>query len=202
MNDTDAEKARAARLDVAELILRERLARDNREWSRMAACYHPDSFVDVSWFQGSGADFIAATERNAASGPLNFHVMSPPVVSCRGDRAIAETPCSLRSFMRFDDIDVSHEGFVRLLWRAQRLDGRWLISGLRCIYVRDLLHACDPSRPPKLDYEALMAFRPSYRFLSYNLTRRGLSPRDDLPGEDRPETVTVLRAAEQSWLAQ
>ncbi len=192
---------------VADVIMRERLARDNAKWSEMASYYHPDSMVDVSWFKGSGAEFVAqskwqADKRVATSNAINFHIMSPAVVTVRHDRAIAETPCSLRSFMKLGGVEVSRDSFVRLLWRAQPLDGGWLIAGLRCVYVRDLLYTCQPGQTPVLDDTRLNSYRLSYRYTAYMLTDLGLSPRDDLPGDDRPETVVALRAGEQAWLEQ
>ncbi len=210
INETQMAGAQQTLLDkvaVADIILRERLARDNACWAEMASYYHPESSVDVSWFQGSGEDFVAQSKfqsdkRIASSDAINFHIMSPAVVAVRGDRAVAETPCSLRSFMRLGGIDVSRDSFVTLLWRARPLDGRWLIAGLRCIYVRDLLYSCQPGQAPELDEARLASYRPSYRYTAYMLTELGLSPRDDLPGADRPETVTALRAAEQRWLEE
>ena len=190
---------------IADVILRERLARDNACWPEMESYYHPESTVDVSWFQGSGAEFVAqskwqADKRIASSSAINFHVMSPAVVTVKSNRAIAETPCSLRSFMDLGGVAVSRDSFVRLLWRARPLDGRWLIAGLRCIYVRDLLYSCQPGQVPALDEARLKSYRLSYRYTAYMLTELGLSPRDDLPGDDRPETVAALRAGEQQWL--
>ncbi len=193
------------KIAVADLILRERLARDNGLWAEMESYYHPRSTVDVSWFQGSGAEFVAqskaqAAKRVASTDAINFHVMSPPVVTLHHDRAIAETPCSLRSFMFLGGAAVSRESFVRLLWRAETFEGTWLIAGLRCIYVRDLLYSCHPGQTPRLDEARLNKFRLSYRYTAYMLTELGMSPRDDLPGDDRPETVSAVRAGEKQWL--
>jgi hypothetical protein len=187
---------------VNDLIQRERLARDNRFWDEMASYYHPDSKVEVSWFKGSGAEFVARTKKSVREDSINFHVMSPAVVTVKNDRAIAETPCILRSFSHYDGADVSFEGFVRLLWRAQRHEGLWLIAGLRCIYVRDMLLACNPSKPPQIDEDALRKYRLSYRYTCYNLAKMGQSPADDLPGVDRPEMVAALREGERLWLEE
>ncbi len=190
------------RVEVGDLIQRERLARDNRDWEGMAASYHPDSYIEVSWFRGTGAEFTAETKKRVRDDSINFHVMSPAVVTVNGDRAIAETPCTLRSFSHYDGADVSFEGFVRLLWRAQRHNGEWLIAGLRCIYVRDRIMAVNPAHPPKLDEAELAKYRPSYRYTAYNLSKLGAVATDDLPGMDRPEGVAALRAGEKQWLQE
>ena len=188
------------RLAIADLIYRERWARDNHMWEEMVASYHPDSLVEISWFKGTGAKFVELSRGAVREGTINFHVMSPAIVTVNGDRAIAETPATLRNFFQVDGVDGSIEAFVKLLWRALRTETGWLIAGLRVIYVRDLLHACNPAKPPHFDQDRLDQFRLSYRYMSYHLTRLGLNPRDDLPGEDRPETVRELRGAETQWL--
>ena len=182
------------RIDVADLILRERLARDGRDWDEMAACYHPDSMVEVSWFKGTGA-------ARPFDVNVNFHLMTPPVVNVLGDRAISETPCGLRSFSKMGDGEISFQGFVRLYWRALREGDGWLIAGLRCLYIKDEIGGRDPAFQPRFDPEKLGGYRDSYRFTSANLANLGIPVRDDLPGMDRPEMVTALRTGERDWLA-
>ena len=196
------EQARFDRIDIADLILRERLARDNKVWDQMAACYHPNSLVEVSWFRGTGAEFVEMTQK-AASRPnasLNFHIMTPPVVTVKGDRAISETPCILRSFSLMGDVEISFEGFVRLFWRAERAGDEWLIAGLRCLYLKDSIQGRNPNIQPAFDEEKLASYRDSYRFTSANLANLGIAVTDDLPGADRPDMAIALRAGEQEWL--
>ena len=194
------DQARFDRLDVADLILRERLARDSRMWDEMAACYHPDAVVDVSWFLGDGAAFVELTRKAVRAGAINFHLMTPPVVNVRGDRATSETPCVLRSFSEMGGVEISFEGFVRLFWRAERDGDRWLIAGLRCLYLKDEIHGRNPHRQPAFDQDKLDGYRDSYRYTSANLANLGVPVRDDLPGFDRPEMVEALRTGEQAWL--
>ncbi len=189
-------------LRVADLVQRERTSRDAGQWDQMAACWHPQSTVDVSWYNGDGAGFVAGSRRNAASGRVSLHQLAPTIVRVAGGRAIAETPCQLLSFVPVESIDMCMTGAVRLLWRAQRQDRSWRIAGLRMIYIRDYLAPCDPSRVPMIDQAELAGYRPSYRFLSYILARSPNRPRDDLPGIDRPEIVEALRKAEATWLTQ
>ena len=188
------------RAAVADVIQRERAARDGRLWADMAACYHPDAFVDVSWFRGGGDAFVEAS-RTVAEGPtLSFHSMSPAVVTIKDDRALAETGCSLHGMTELDGVDVALVGYTRLFWRALRSGDRWLIAGLRALYISDMLLPRNPSRVPQIDDGALRTFRASYKYLSYIITKRGRTIQSDLPGIDRPESVVRLRAAEQQWL--
>ena len=196
------------RLAIAEIILRERTARDSAYWEEMASYYHPESEIEVSWFKGSGADFVersklqyeASKRRSDGADRLNFHEMGSAVVNVRNGRAIAETACTLHSFFPLNGIACKNTGFVRLMWRAQSLNRRWLIAGLRCAYLRDLITPCNPNQIPHIDQAELDRYRASYRFTSYHLSRLGLDPKDDLPGADRPETIVALRKAERAWL--
>ena len=198
------------RLAIAEIILRERTARDSAFWEEMASYYHPASEIEVSWFRGSGAEFCersrlqyeASRRRTDGMDRINFHEMGAAVVTVRNHRAVAETACTLHSFFPLDGVACKNTGFVRLMWRAQALNGRWLIAGLRCVYIRDLITPCNPNQIPVIDQSELARYRRSYRFTSYHLSRLGLDPKDDLPGADRPETIVALRHAEQLWLKQ
>ena len=194
------DRTRFDRIDVADLIVRERLARDNRDWEEMASYWLDDSLVDVSWFRGSGPKFVELTKANVRENSYNFHVMSPPVVNVVGNHAISETPCTLRDFSNIAGVDASYEGFVRLFWRARCSKGRWLLAGLRALYLIDLFHGRDPARPPMFDPEMLKGYRSPYRFLMCNLTNLGVPVRDDLPGVDQPDVVAAMRVAETAWL--
>ena len=185
---------------IMDVILRERLAREIHDSAEEAACFHPESVVEVSWFKGSGAEFVASGKSNPDTETVHFDSMSPGVVSLKGDRATVDTACAVHTFSRLQDMEVSTTSYTRLLWRVQRANGQWLISGLRGIYIRDTLIPRDPNKVPRLDEQKLGQFRPSYRYLSYILTADGSPAHNDLPGVDQPEGVIALRAAEREWL--
>jgi hypothetical protein len=193
---------------VNNVIMRERLARESHDWAAEADCFHPDAVVEVSWFKGSGAEFVTSAEKNAAAtkhsstDTVNFDSMGPAVVTVKNDRAIANTACAVHRFYWLDGIEVSMTSYTRLLWRARKFNGQWLIAGLRGIYIRDILFPRNPNEVVKLDEERLNEFRPSYRYLSYILAAQGQPAHNDLPGVDQPETVAALTAAECAWLEQ
>ena len=190
------------KMEIADLIQRERATRDAALWDEMARYYHPESYVDVAWFRGSGQAFVDATKRNWRTDAINFHQMGSAIVTIDNDRALAETACTLHGFYTYAGIPVKSTGFVRLLWRAQRLDDRWLIAGLRSVYLRDLLQPCNPTQHPVFNEAELSTYRPSYRYLTATLKYLGREPKDDLPGYDRPETVATLLEDERRWLQQ
>ena len=199
--DRTPEQQERDRAAVAELVLRERAARDNGMWAEMAAAYHPDSSIEVSWFKGTGAEFVELSRRNLASGRLSLHQMAPAVVTLNDTRALAESACQMIGFVDLDGVAISITNHARLLWRAERFEGRWLVAGLRIIYVRDAIAPVNPSHVPMIDEAEAARYRLSYRYLSYFFARTEHGARDDLPGIDRPDLVEAVRAGEAAWLA-
>jgi hypothetical protein len=190
---------------VEDVIMRERAARDFGRFAEMAACYHPDSVIDTSWFHGSGKEFAELTAkhfRGLDSPGFNFHEMLPPVVTVKNDRAIADAPFVLHGKSVLHECEVFITGYVRGQFRLLRKSEEWLIAGMTVFYIDDMIIPANPNRVPPIDMDKLNTFRHSYRYLSYYLSQIGMTPRVDLPGIDRPETVTNLLAREQEWLAK
>ena len=190
------------RVAISDVIMLERWARETHNPDVAASCFQSDAWIEVSWFKGTASEFIESAKQKPPPDTVNFDSMSPPVIWVNKDRAIAETSCAVHTVLKLEGIDVINISYTRLLWRTQKVDGRWLISGLRGIYIRDTLAASGPNDGLKIDKKKLAGYRESYRYLSYVLTAAGRPARDDLPGVDRPETVEALRTAERRWLEQ
>ncbi|NIE66038.1 nuclear transport factor 2 family protein [Burkholderia sp. Ax-1719] len=195
---TDAEVLN--RIRIEDVMLRERAARDGRRWEEMAACYHPDSHVEVSWYSGPGAGFVEQTAVMARGPVQTFHLMGQSVVTMRENRALLDTECTIHGVMNLDGCEVDIVSISRLMWRMQAHEGRWLIAGLRSLYVRDMLVPLNPNRVPPLDADRLAKFRPSYRYIAYTNALAGRTIPDDLPGVDRPDLEIALRQGEKAWL--
>ena len=185
---------------IEGLIQRERTARDTGQWAEMADCYQSESYVEVSWFQGSGKDFAERSSKIAGGEVYTFHMMSPAVVTLGGDRALAETGCTVHGLTQLDGMDIDIVSCSRLLWRAQRAGSGWLIAGMRAYYLSDAIMPTDPTRVPKIHQEIFGGLRRSYRSIAYVMAQSGFPVRDDLAGIDQPDTVVSLRAQEQQWL--
>ncbi|MDQ0464929.1 hypothetical protein QO010_002713 [Caulobacter ginsengisoli] len=190
------------RAAVADLVQTERAARDQGQWDRMAACFHPDSRVSLSWIETTGPAFVEASRAAFAAGVRHLHQMSPTLVSLNGDRALAETGCVILLPGAVGGVGVTVTCQARLFARAERReDGVWRLAGLRPHYFRDSLAADQPGQAPVLDEARLAGYRQSYRFLSYLLEETGKTPRPDLAGADRPDLAEAAAAEEAAWLA-
>lgn len=69
---------------------------------------------------------------------------------------------------------------------------------LELIYMRDSITPVYPAKEPK--YGDLSHFRKSYRFTAWMVAQRGLIIKNDLPGEDDPESMKELLTRNQAWI--
>lgn len=186
--------------EVTQLILRERQGRDRGWWEAMRECFAADSTVRVSWFNGSGPDFVSASETMSGRGDTATHRLSPPVVTVAGDRAIAEVPAVIEVRTLLGEVEADVCSYARLLYRAERREGRWLIVSIDPVYERDVVAPTVPGVELRVDSVSLADFRPSYRMIAYVLSARGYSIAADLYGDDQPEPVAGLYESAVAWL--
>lgn len=187
--------------DVAQLVLRERQSRDRGWYEAMADCFAEDSIVDMSWYHGTGAGFVAATRAMAGRGDLAVHRLSPPTVHIDGHHAIAELPLVIERRIDVDGVEADIASACRSQYRVRRgADGVWRIVRITSIYEKDTLVATVPGTSLDIDPQVLAAYRPSYRFLAWDLNRKGYDVGDHHLGDDRPDAVQRQYAAELAWL--
>ena len=185
---------------IAETVQAERAARDQGQWDTMLSYWHADSEVDISWFKGSGPEFVAATQRVYEAGMRSLHQMSPTVSRVHGSKALAETGCVIVLHSSIQGTSAFMTSHSRLFERLVRHEDGWLLTGFRIVYTFDYLTPSNASDTLHLDPARLDGYRQSYRYASYLLAENGQTPNPDLAGPDRPETVTALLQAEQEWL--
>lgn len=189
--------------EVTQLVLRERQSRDRGWYDRMADCFADDSVVDMSWFDGSGAEFVRESRRMSEGGwgGRSVHRLSPPAVRVRGDRALAELPLAIEFRITVGGTEADLTSYARSQYRARRIDGTWRIARITSIYERDTLTPSVPGTQLDIDPEEFAGYRPSYRCLAWYQGRLGIDLRPDLLGDDRPEDVARQYEAEADWLA-
>jgi SnoaL-like domain len=184
---------------ITQLILRERESRDRGEWDAMRDCFHPDSIVRISWFNGSGPDFVSGSIDMAKRGMLAKHRLAPIRVTLSGNRAIASLTAIIDIPRVIDGVDLVLSAHGRFVYRAEKRDDTWRILSFECIYVRDELTPAVLGQTVSIDPVEMAGFRPSYRNLAWCLMKTGYEVNQDLPGEDRPETVEVLMREVERW---
>jgi SnoaL-like protein len=188
--------------EVPQLVLRERQCRDRGWWEEMADCFAADSVVDMSWFTGSGPEFVRESKRMADGGwgGHSVHRLSPPEVRVEGDRALAELPLAIEFRIGIGGTEADLTSYARSQYRAQRAGGRWRIARITSIYERDTLLPTVPGTRLEVDPAEFAGYRPSYRCLGWYLGQRGLRLRPDLLGDDQPEAIARQYQADTAWL--
>ena len=69
-----------------------------------------------------------------------------------------------------------------------------------CIYERDEIIPVVPGSEITINTAELDTYRASYKGLCYVLSRTGQTSDQDLPGEDKPETIEKLYNDASVWL--
>jgi SnoaL-like domain len=184
---------------ITQLIVRERECRDWARWDEMRECFFADSLVRVSWFRGSGPDFVAGSIDMARRNIRAKHRLSPMLVRLSVDRAVASMTGIIDLPVTLKGVELNLATYSRFLYRTERRDGRWGIMGFDAIYMRDELTPAIPGQSITIDKSELKDFRPSYRMLSYYLASQGYAVDSNLPGEDRPDLVQALERELFDW---
>jgi hypothetical protein len=185
---------------ITQLILKERESRDLGRWDEMRSCFHPDSQIRVSWFRGNGADFVNGSIDMARRNVLARHRLSPIRVVLSGDRAVATMSAIIEIPVRLQEVEMNLLSYTRFVYRAERRDDQWRIYSFDAIYLRDELTPAVPGHSISIDPRELQSFRPTYRMLSYVLSRQGGYKVDaELAGVDRPELTEALMQDVYGW---
>ena len=185
---------------ITQLILHERQGRDRGWWEQMAACFLPDSLVSLSWFNGSGPDFVAQSRTMSDSGLRTVHRLSPPVVHIAGRRGFVEVPAAVELRFPVSGVDADLTSHSRLLYRVENRAAAWKVLSLTAIYERDTLTPAIPGATLDIDITRFSRFREPYRCLAYQVSLRGQSADDNLYGDDQPDRVNTLYSEHLTWL--
>jgi hypothetical protein len=186
--------------EISQLVLRERQGRDRGWWDQMRSCFAEDAAVRLSWYRGTAEGFIAESEKMAGRGDSSVHRLSPPVVDQQGGRALVELPAIIEMRTVIDGTEADLESRARLYFRTELRAGRWLITAIDPVYERDTLNAAHPGVALPVGPADVAAYRPSFRFLSYVLAKRGYAIGEDLYGDDRPGEAARFYAQARDWL--
>jgi len=182
-----------------QLILRERESRDLGRWDEMRECFFGDSVVRISWFRGSGADFVTGSIDMARRKILAKHRLAPIRVALSGDRAIARLVAIIDLPVQIKGVEMNLSTYSRFIYRVERRNETWGIVGFDAIYMRDELTAAIPGQSVTIDPKEMQGFRASYRMLSYYLASQGYDIDSNLAGEDRPDIVAALTKEVEDW---
>lgn len=191
------------REELFDLVRRERFARDQRRFDVMRECFHDDAYVRTSWYDGHGGQaYVDATkDRMGPSGSSGKHWVFPAYAKIVGDRATVESPATIFNRAEVGGVQADFHVFCRFFSRAVRQDGAWKLLTFEVLWERDELQPMNAGESLPLDVTVLNSMRPSYRFLGYIQSKKGVKVNLNLLGDDRPEELEAFHKGEDEWLA-
>ncbi|NGX09104.1 nuclear transport factor 2 family protein [Mycobacteroides franklinii] len=182
------------RLAIADLLTGW-LHRDNGQWDELAALFHEDATISVTWFSGAARDFVAASRDHGAGSARNKHLIASPYVTFHDDRALAET-----NIMIVADSPEARLGCVshaRFFDRISRRDGVWRIEQRTAIY--DIAAFTFPDGPVDVDPEALARHPREYVAFAYFLELTGSAVVGVQPTRGSDQEAAIKTAGHE-WL--
>ena len=185
--------------NILELIQFERFCRDNALWDSMRSCFAEDSRVNISWFDGTGEEFVKSSEEMNRYAP---HQIYNTQMWINDNRAIAMMQATIQFRVDIKNVAMQLDSDAKIIYSLEKNEeGIWLIKGLGSIYEKDKLTPVIPTtiNLPNSDFEG---YRKSYACLSYALNELGYDVNHDLPGIDRPEAVNKYYEQLDHWLTQ
>ena len=144
----NTEEERNAKTDILELINFERFCRDNAMWDEMRKCFSPDSYVNISWYSGSGDGFVTASSKSPVHAP---HTIHNSLTWVNGDKAVTIMMATISNRRMLEGVECELTQDTKLLFSTKRIDGQWYISGFESIYEQDRLIPVLPDATLSMD---------------------------------------------------
>lgn len=189
------------REELFDLVRRERFARDQRRFDVMRDCFHDDAYVRTSWYDGRGGTaYVEATRKWMGSSSTGKHWVFPAYARVVGDKATVESPAMIFNRLKLAGVEIDFHVFCRFFSRAVRDGGAWKLLSFEVLFERDMMRTVNPAEALPVDWAVLNTLRPSYRFLAYIQSSRGVTVNHELLGDDRPEQLDAFHAGEEAWL--
>lgn len=182
------------RLSIADLMTGW-IHRDLGEWDQLRNLFHPDATIDITWFQGKASDFVDGSMKMGASNFQAKHVITSPVVTFNGNKAIAETNAIIVAANAV--LGMGCEGHARFYDRVEKRDGVWKIADRRALY--DICTFIFPTGVVDVDKRTIQKYPREYAALAYVLEKSGFAVNAVFPtrGSDLEKKI---KAEGQTWL--
>ena len=193
----NTEEERNAKEDILELINFERFCRDNAQWDEMRKCFAKDSYVNISWYQGSGDGFVTASSKSSMYAPHKIH---NSLTWINGNKAVTIMMATIQNRRTIKGVECELSTDSQLLFSTQKIEGQWYIVRFESIYEQDRLIPVLPNATLSMDKSELARYRQSYACMSYCMEMSGIEANQNLAGIDRPETVKKIYSELKKWL--
>ena len=191
--------------EISGLLVRWGHARDSDDWDALAACFHDDATIHISWISAPASEFITRSRELAAKrkpGSHTKHLIAVPWIRVNGDRAFSR--CHVNLYIRADigghEFDV--QSWFRFFDLLEKRGGAWRIVTRTAVYEKDRIDPVDPGGVPDqlladMDFSGLPR---AARHLCY-LQQAAGRPTVTKVVSVYSDEEAALREAGEKWLA-
>jgi len=161
--------------------------RDLAEWDKLRELFHPDGTVEISWFEGLAADFVDGSMRMGKSDLRTKHVVSAPVVTFNGNKAIVETNAVV--IAENVRLDLGCSTHARFYDQVEKRQG-----------IYDFSYFNFPQGEVEIDRELVKKYPREYASLAYLLEKSGF-PVKRIFATKGSGLEKTMKADGHAWLA-
>lgn len=173
--------------------------RDLGLWDELEALFTPDATIEITWFRGRAADFVAGSRRMTGSRLRTKHLVTNPVITFAGDRAFAETNAMIVA--EHTELALGTATHNRFLDRLVRTEDGWRIAHRDSSYdMGAFTYPYGVAAAAEVDQERLRAFPVEYASLAYLLVEAGFPVEGEFPTRGS-QVEARIREAGAAWLA-
>jgi len=117
----------AEKLAIRETVENWVIWRDSGDWDRFRTVWHPEGWMNATWFQGPAEKFIEVSREGFNKGVSILHFYGGFSCDVSGNRAIAQTKMTISQSAPVHNVLVDVTCTGRMYDFMQKLEGRWLI---------------------------------------------------------------------------
>ena len=184
--------------EIAGLLNRWGHARDSDDWDTLAACFHDDATIHISWISAPAREFVVRSRGLADKrqpGWHTKHLITGPWIRVNGHRAFSR--CHVNLYIRADigghAFDI--ESWFRFFDLLEKRDGVWRIVRRTGVYEKDRLDLVDPRGVPE-------QFLADMDLSGYPETAKHLCYLQELSGRPAVADIISVYSAEEAALGE
>lgn len=104
--------------NILELIQFERFCRDNALWDSMRSCFAEDSRVNISWFDGTGEEFVKSSEEMNRYAP---HQIYNTQMWINDNRAIAMMQATIQFRVDIKNVEMQLDSDAKIIYSLEKM---------------------------------------------------------------------------------
>lgn len=189
------------KFEISELINNWALYRDQGDWDALAAVFHGDGAISLSWFDGPHRQFVAASKQlSARPGAIVKHHLGVPSIRVKGIKAVSEVNVTIRVRSRTDVGEVDTTSYARFYDRIEKRAGTWKLLKRVAIYEFDRADPADGHALPEATFKELERYPAELKFLASSLDKQGIELSKSVVRDKSPALAELYKSGD-AWLA-